>query len=359
MRNSLLLFISVVLAATVLSACYSDRTNRSDALIKDSLRAVDSVERAEKNDSLKRTLGQHDVALSVEDRQRNEAFAKRYYSLGYNFVVKADTMEIVSELPEEELEGLSTTHISVTRGSRMAVMDIRFLNKDTVDSVWVQVALSESLTGWLHESELIKKAVPDDPISQFISIFSDIHLLVFLVVICLIAVAYLMRRIFRRNGHIVHFNDISSPYPLMFALLVAASATLYSTIQLFSADSWQQYYYHPTLNPFDFTGILRVFLLSVWLMLIVFLAVIDVVRHRLEAMEAWIYVFGLLAVAAVNYIVFTISTLYFIGYPLLAAYYAVAIASYLKRDASKYRCGACGKELHDKGICPNCGALNE
>ena len=30
-----------------------------------------------------------------------------------------------------------------------------------------------------------------------------------------------------------------------------------------------------------------------------------------------------------------------------------------KGSGYKYRCGYCGEKLHDKGICPHCGAINE
>ena len=80
---------------------------------------------------------------------------------------------------------------------RLVVADIRIMPADSIDSVWVQLARDQYTFGWIHESQLLPKVTPDDPISQFISVFSDVHLLVFLIVIILIAVAYVMHLILR------------------------------------------------------------------------------------------------------------------------------------------------------------------
>jgi 4-hydroxybenzoate polyprenyltransferase len=49
------------------------------------------------------------------------------------------------------------------------------------------------------------------------------------------------------------------------------------------------------------------------------------VYHRLPLGEAIMYLVGLAAVCAVIYVVFSITTLYYVGYPLLIAYFYFAI----------------------------------
>ena len=61
---------------------------------------------------------------------------------------------------------------------------------------------------------------------------------------------------------------------------------------------------------------------------------------------------------AVNYIVFSVTTLYYAGYLLLIVYYVFALHSYI-RHRVRYTCGNCGATLHHKGRCPHCGAENE
>lgn len=252
-----------------------------------------------------------------------------HYSVNYNFVVKADSVNLLRQQPEEIISRMAIDTVPIYRHDHIAVADIRIIPTDSIDSVWVQVARDQATFGWIHESALLANVVPSDPISQFISTFSDVHLLIFLITISIISVAYLMRTIFRRNAKIVHFNDIASFYPTALALIVASSATLYASIQTFAPDMWQHFYFHPTLNPFSLPPLLSVFIVSVWAILIVGLACIDVVKSILPTGEALLYLCGLAGVCAVNYIVFSLSTLYYIGYPLYAAYLYFAIKRYL------------------------------
>lgn len=200
--------------------------------------------------------------------------------------------------------------------------------------------------------------VPDDPISQFISTFSDKHLLVFLIIISVIAISYLTYSIKQRHVKAVHFNDINSFYPTLLALTVAMAATFYSSIQLFAPDVWRHFYFHPSLNPFSLPPILAIFIASVWAMIVMAIATIDDVYHKLPFAHATLYMCGLGAVCAANYIIFSVSTLYYIGYVLLVAYMAIAIRRYAKNNYYPYVCGNCGARLRHKGVCDNCGAIN-
>lgn len=249
----------------------------------------------------------------------------------YNFMVDADSLMLIRQQPEEYVNHLRTDSFAVAKGRLLVVSDIRVIPQDKADSVWVQLATEDNSFGWIHESRLLSRVVPDDPISQFILIFSNVHLLIFLVIIVLISVAYLVRKICHDNGYLVHFNDIDSPYPMSLALMVASSATFYATIQLFMPDMWRHFYYHPTLNPFAVPTVLGLFLASVWTILILAIACLDEVTRRLSFADSLLYLGGLLGVCALDYIVFSISTLYYVGYLLLAVYVWFAIRQYLRR----------------------------
>ncbi|MCI7653277.1 MAG: zinc ribbon domain-containing protein [Bacteroidales bacterium] len=282
-----------------------------------------------------------------------------HYSQGYNFVVRGDSIELIKQQPEELLSHLPTDSFAIRKHEHVVVADIRKLPNDTVDSIWVQLATADYRFGWVRESKMIKKVVPDDPISQFISTFSDVHLLIFLIVIVLFSLFYLVRKISSRNAHIVHFNDIRSFYPTLLCLLVACSAALYALIQMYAPEVWQHFYYHPTLNPFSQPPIMEVFLVSVWLMLIVGLAAVDDARHQLPAGEALLYTAGLAAVCAFDYIVFSLTTLYYIGVPLFFVYLWYALRQYYRHSRYIYICGNCGALLRREGRCPHCGMMNE
>lgn len=329
LQSALMTVLLLVLAT--LSGCYHDKSKGHDALVGYNEKQLDSI--------------------SFE--------STHHYSQNYNFVVKADSLPLLKQQPEELLNRMMTDTIMVYKHDRIAVADIRILPDDPVDSVWVQVARDQETFGWVHESALLPSVVPDDPISQFISTFSDTHLLVFLIIIGIISVAYLLRTLVRAKARIVHFNDIDSFYPTLLALIVAASATFYASIQMFAPEVWRHFYYHPTLNPFTVPPLLAVFLVSVWSMLIIGLAVVDVLRHSLPTGQAMLFGCGLAAVCALNYIVFSILTLYYIGYILFVAYAVWAMLRYMKHSRSTYVCGNCGARMHGKGRCPVCGVMNE
>jgi hypothetical protein len=246
----------------------------------------------------------------------------------------------------------------VVRGERVVVADIQKVPTDTIDSVWVKVARDQITQGWIRENELLAGVSPDDPISQFIDVFSNVHLLVFMAICVLVGSAYAMRKLLRRKAYIVHFHDIDSFYPTALCLLIAMSATLYASIQLFGAESWRHYYFHPSLNPFALPFHLGLFVASVWAIIIVGVAVLDDVRHQLSTLDGLLYLSGLAAVCAVIYVVFTIFTLYYVGYLLLVAYIAFALWCYQRHPHYRYRCGHCGAKLCQKGPCPHCGTVN-
>ena len=169
----------------------------------------------------------------------------------------------------------------------------------------------------------------------------------------------MIHKLRRKKAKMVHFDDIDSFYPTLLALNVAAAATFYASIQLFAPEVWREFYFHPSLNPFSQPVLLALFLVSVWSMIIVAVAAFDDVRRHLNFEDAILYLCGLAAVCAFNYIVFSISTLYFVGYALLVAYIYYAIRAYLCHNRNHYICGNCGALMREKGRCPSCGVLNE
>ena len=88
------------------------------------------------------------------------------------------------------------------------------------------------------------------------------------------------------------------------------------------------------------------------------IAVISDVSRRLTAGEAILYFFGLAAICSVDYVIFSVSTLYYVGYPLLLAYIVFALWRYFRYNRTRYVCGNCGHHLRDKGVCPHCGVEN-
>ena len=273
-------------------------------------------------------------ALELTEAQMDSLsfYSTHHYTQNFNFLVKADSLHLKydpnSSVSPEFIDENTLAVDSVTffRGDHIVVADIKTIPSDSIDSVWVKVARDQVAMGWVRESELLPAVTPDDPISVFIDTFSNKHLLFFLALLVLVGSAYGLRKLHSQNAYIIHFNDIPSYYPTVLAVLVAASATFYSSIQLFGPETWRHFYYHPTLNPFVVPFHLQMFLMSVWAIVIMTIATIDDVRHHLSLSDAVLYLLGLAGVCAVLYVVFSITTLYYIGYPLLVAYIVFAFS---------------------------------
>ena len=279
--------------------------------------------------------------------------ATHHYNQNYNFVVKADSM-VLYENPDTAIYDSTVLY----RGDQLVVAEIKAIATDTIDSVWVKLARDQMSQGWTRECDLLKGVAPDDPISQFIDLFSNNHLLLFLALVVIVTASYGLRKLYRRDAYIVHFHDISSVLPTMLAVLVATSATVYATIQNFAPENWRHFYFHPTLNPFAVMPVIGLFVSLVWALIITGIAVVEDVMRRLPFGSAVLYLLGLAAICAVDYVVFSIFTLYYIGYVLLAAYIWFAV-SRLRLVLARYVCGNCGKRIPGLGKCPHCGAVNE
>lgn len=293
------------------------------------------------------------MSLTSCYKQETGFTATHHYNQNYNFVVKADSM-VIYENPDTAIYD----SIIVYRGDQLVVAEIKTISNDTIDSVWVKLARDQMSQGWTRECDLLNGVAPDDPISQFIDLFSNNHLLLFLALVVIVTASYGLRKLYRRDAYIVHFHDISSVLPTMLAILVATSATVYATIQNFAPENWRHFYFHPTLNPFAVTPVIGLFVSLVWALIITGIAVVEDVMRRLPFGSAVLYLLGLAAICAVDYVVFSIFTLYYIGYGLLVAYIWFAV-SRLRLVLARYVCGNCGKRIPGLGKCPHCGAVNE
>lgn len=246
------------------------------------------------------------------------------------------------------------------RGDRVVVAEFAVHPADSVDSVWVKLAHSQEVQGWLRESEMMRAFVPTDSISQAIYLFSDTHASYFVIIFALFVAVWLFRAFRRKQLQMVYFNDIDSVYPLLLCLLMAFSATIYESMQVFVPDTWQHFYFNPTLSPFKVPFVLSVFLLSIWLFVIVFLAVLDDLFRQLSPAAAVFYLLGLASCCIFCYFFFIFTTPVYVGYLFLMAFLWLFLRKLgASLAASRYRCGRCNHKLRSKGVCPYCGAVNE
>lgn len=272
------------------------------------------------------------------------------YTLNSNFKVISDTLWL-QRLP-------FTDSIPVKKGDKLVVAEFTVHPKDSIDSLWVKVARDQETIGWIQENRLLKSIVPVDPISQGIHFFSNSHTLIFLLVLAAFFLGVIYRAIRKKQIRLIWLNDIDSVFPIILSWLLAAAAVIYNSMQRFVPGTWERYYYDPSLNPFDLPLILGLFILCIWLILLLGVALLDDLFHQTSFEVASFYLTGLAACCTILYIFFTCLWIY-AAYICFAAYTIWCIRRLMKANRYPYACGACGAKMRSKGICPHCGALNK
>lgn len=277
-----------------------------------------------------------------------------HYSENFNFMVKADSMMLVPMLEDLEID---TQYIY--RDEVIVVANHTVVHGDSIDSVWVKVASDRLAMGWIREKDLLKGVVPDDTISIMIDTMSNSRVIWMIGLLGLGVVAFLVQKGRRRKLLLLQHDQMDSFYPLLFLILISLMATVYATIQNFMPWYWQEFYYHPSLNPAVLPLNLAVLVTIVWAVIIVFLATIDEIHHCFAFSDSVYCTLELLAFGMLVYLVFSWTTLIYIGYLLLPLFIFGSIYYYVKYVRCRYKCGHCGKRIHSKGKCPYCGSENK
>jgi len=277
---------------------------------------------------------------------------EHHYTLGTNFELIADSINLAS-LPLKESRNM------IFQGDRVVVAEFAVDSLDTIDHVLVKLAHSQEVQGWVHECELKNQFAPTEEISIAINLFRDTHTTYFLIILALFVIVWIIGAFRKDQLKLVYFNDIASTYPLFLCLLISIMATLYETIQKFCPDTWEHFYYNPTLSPFQVPLILGVFLSCFWLSIVMIITALSEAFKYLNADAGFFYLLGLAAVLVMCYFFFIYTTKYYIGYIFLAVFFLIFIQrEYKLLKESKYRCGKCGQPLSKKGVCPHCGTIN-
>lgn len=291
---------------------------------------------------------------STREGNPNDSVVKvvreRPYALNSNFRITADTLWL-HQLPLLD-------SIPVREGDELVVAEITARKEMEGDSVWVKVARDQETIGWVPERQLLSHIVPVDPISRCIHLFSNSHALPFFLVLAVFFLCFVYRALRRKQIKLIWLNDIDSVFPITLSWLMAAAATLYNSMQHFVPETWERYYYDPSLNPFDLPFVLGLFVLSVFLILLLGVALLDDLFHQTTMEVAFFYLLGLASCCIFLYIFFTYLWVY-LAYVAFIAYSVWCVRRLRKANSYPYACGACGAKMRSKGICPHCGALNE
>lgn len=277
---------------------------------------------------------------------------KYHYTLGTNLECNSDSVKLV-QLP------IIDQFTKVEKGDNVVVAEFMIQPKDSIDSVWVKVARDQETQGWIHENEIVKNFVPIDSISQFIYLFSHTHASLSLLLIAMLAAISLYGRWRMGKLRLVFFDDIDSVYPLLLCFSMALSATLYESLQMFLPETWEHFYFNPSISPLKVPFIISLFLLSLWGFIIVLLAALDDVIKILKFKEASFYLAGLFSTCVFCYFFFILTTRFYLGYLFLIYFFYRIVKRAVNGSKYHYQCGNCGALLKEKGKCPKCGAINE
>lgn len=287
---------------------------------------------------------------------------EHHFAEGFNFVVFDDSLPLCAEIPSRAKQlAIMPDSLWVFHGDELIVAQMETDSCDEVDSVWIKVARDQDTQGWVHESVLLRSVSPDDPISKTIYYFSGNHVwatFALVGILCIVVLLHLCFTSTRRLFPFYKLQIVCSPYPFLLCLSMSCSAVFYASMQLFAPQAWADYYFHPTLNPFAVTPLLGAFLISFWLIVLFFIATVDESFRQLKFTHACLYMLFVTTLLALLYLLFSFTTLVYLGYILGLLFVAFWVWLYIKKAHPRYRCGKCGRPLHDKGVCPRCGSIN-
>ncbi len=287
-----------------------------------------------------------------------------HYGPNFNFELKADSMILVPR------EGDLIQDTCVVRNKDLLVVAqikrIEAIDSTMEDTFLIKVAHDQTTMGWVKESELLENAVPDDPISQLIDFMTGSRAIWMSSFLGFGVIAFFFRKMRKQKMSIglselkvVDLIEMDSFYPPLLLILVACVAALYASVQNFVPEFWQEYYFHPTMNPLLLPPIMAVLVTLVWLTLIVIVAVVIEVYNNFYPFRGIIFLFEIAGLCMLIYLLISWTILIYVGYLLLPILIAYLIYYYFKYIRCTMTCGHCGRKIREKGICKHCGAINE
>ena len=233
-----------------------------------------------------------------------------HYSENFNFVVKSDSLTLV---PREG--DLVQDTCRVYADEIIVVAAIATVG----DTIWVKVAHDQQTMGWIAEKELLAGVSPDDPISEMLYWLQSWRGIWMSLLAAIGLTSFLLHQRKSRQLRLLRADDMDSPYPLLFVALVALMASLYASVQNFVPEFWQEYYYHPSINPLMLPPVMALLVVLTWLVVITFIAVCDEVYHHFYFLPGVAYLSQLVGIAMLVYLAISWLTLLYVGYLLLPA----------------------------------------
>ena len=291
-----------------------------------------------------------DMTEAAKDSLRY--LSEYHFTLDTNLEVIADSINLAC-LPLQDCRNM------VYEGDLVVVAEFAIDSLMPRDSILVKLAHSQEVQGWVYLKDIRPNFLPVNDISNAIHVFADTHFSYFLIILALFIIVLIIQAFRKQKLQLIYFNDIGSTYPLFLCLLMAFSATLYESIRHFYPETWEHFYYNPTLSPLEVPFVLSVLLICFWLFLVALIAALTEAFRLPNADAAIFYILGLASALVLCYLIFIYGTRYYVGYAFLAGFIFLFLRrTYQLMKSTTYRRGKCGHPLREKGRCPHCGAIN-
>ncbi len=277
-----------------------------------------------------------DWVLTQSQRDSINFSRIHHFNTGKNFIVKADSIIIYSR-PDKwssntELETITDSH-ALNTGVDFVVTEIfRPTNykEENTDSVWLYLVSDETHSGWIEETAMLDKSSPISPISQFIYKFSNTHVYVFAILTILMAVIVCYCKYKRILLWFVHFRDVTSFYPCAFTITTSTASMIYCTLQKFESDVWTEYYFNPSLNPFNKPALICTLLILLWMSVLLLLSVVFDLYDKVSFIQVVTYILSLICTSCAIYITLTLTIPLGVGYLIYILYLILTITRFFK-----------------------------
>ena len=282
-----------------------------------------------------------------------------HFSENFNFAVTTDSIVLI---PREGDLLLDTC--TIYRDEIIAVAAIRHTSSLSTDSaqtdtVWLKVASSQHKMGWITEVDLLPNVMPDEPLSRLLHTLHAPRTRWVLLAISLSILTVGILLTLRRHKRTFFLSHLRSFFPPLLLMLTAALAVMCKAVHTFSPEFGIEYYYHPTLNPLILPPAMSAVLVLVWLIAIVYIAVIIDLYNQLNFLHSMVFLFKITGLTLFVYLLFAWIPLFIPSAILFVLLTVFLIIYYYRNIRPRFLCGNCGAMLQHRGLCPQCGTLNE
>lgn len=321
--------------------------------------------------SVQSSVAAYDQSPNIEEKQKLhrqidslEFRLTHHYSIGFNFVVTTNHITLAHSAEEGGDSCLAF------KDDQLVVLDIHtpktghashfIVPPSSKDSIWVKVGKENNEQGWISESDLLAQTIPDDSLSSIIDFLGTTRFIWIALFLALgLLGAFLHHKINTLHIPMVKMVDMDSFYPFLMIILSGILACYYTFILKYYPEYWDEYYFHPTLNPFILPVPMSILIVVVWLIIITFIALLIEIYHHFHFIRGVIYLLEIIGASVFTYIVIEWTAKFYIGYLLFLVLTWFLVMIYKDYVRCKYQCPVCGTELKEKGKCPGCGTILE